>query len=178
METKKIILITGGCRSGKSRFALKLAETINGEKTFIATAEALDDEMQERINRHRLRRDSNEWQTIEEPVDIARALNSLKNQQVIIIDCLTLWISNLLMKNDTLTEDDISLRIKEVMSAAGQTKSLIIIISNEVGLGIVPDNALSRKFRDLSGRANQVAASASDELIFMVSGHPLYLKQG
>lgn len=162
-----ITLILGGARSGKSRHAEKLAAR-HQLKTYIATAEALDDEMRERINLHRKQRGTG-WRTIEAPLDLVGALE--KSEGLILIDCITLWISNLMHhKRDVVAE-------VEKFCAALKTESRVIVVSNEVGLSIVPENKLARAFRDAQGRANQRLAEVADEVIFIAAGLPLALKK-
>jgi adenosylcobinamide kinase/adenosylcobinamide-phosphate guanylyltransferase len=165
---KKIILITGGARSGKSRFAEELARQFPGPKAYLATAEALDEEMAERIREHRKNRPA-DWQTLEEPLKVADCLSKEGSRFVLILlDCLTLWISNLLMAGwsgaKILEEGD---RLLEVSREAACS---LILVGNEVGMGIVPENAQVRLFRDLSGFIQQKAAREADEVYFMVSG--------
>lgn len=170
---KKIILITGGCRSGKSRFALDYANQHFSKKLYLATCEALDEEMARRIAHHKKMR-SPEWQTIEEPVEIIDKIKQYGAEtDVILLDCITLWLSNLLMRQ----KDDFEI-MKEtdrLIEATRQCLASFIVVTNEVGLGIVPADPLSRRFRDLSGMANQRIAEAADTAIFMVSGIPIFL---
>ncbi|MGZ3569065.1 MAG: bifunctional adenosylcobinamide kinase/adenosylcobinamide-phosphate guanylyltransferase [Thermodesulfobacteriota bacterium] len=173
---KKMILITGGCRSGKSRFALDYANQHFSKKLYLATCEALDEEMAQRIEHHKKMRGP-EWRTIEEPVEIVDQIGLHgTGVEVILLDCLTLWLSNLLMrrKNDLEIMEEVS-RLIDTMK---EKRTSFILVSNEVGLGIVPADKLSRRFRDLSGTANQKIAEAADTAIFMVSGIPLILKGG
>ncbi len=173
----RLFFITGGARSGKSDFALKLAELIKGKRLYIATAEALDDEMTERIKKHKKERGNN-WDTFEEPIKIADVIKRNKRYDVILLDCLTLWISNLMHKKAGVRGQGPGVRkaIKELITACKKPKANIIIVSNEVGLGIVPDNKLARQFRDIAGMANQKIAEAADEVYFMVSGIPMRVK--
>lgn len=170
----KLILVLGGARAGKSTFALRLAEDHAGEDTvtFIATAEALDDEMARRIARHREERPPH-WVTIEEPYDLDRALIHALDSRVVLIDCLSLFVSNWLLRGeDSKLESTCQSFLATVRS---QTQTLICV-SNEVGLGLVPDNPLGRIFRDLLGRVNQQFAEAADEVYLLVAGLPLRLK--
>jgi adenosylcobinamide kinase/adenosylcobinamide-phosphate guanylyltransferase len=171
---KRMIFITGGCRSGKSRYALHYANQHFSKKLFLATCEVLDEEMAQRIENHKKVRGP-EWQTIEEPVDI---VNKIKkdggDSEVILIDCLTLWLYNLLMRWDN------DLRIMEeterLIVSLKKSHTSFLLVSNEVGMGIVPADPLSRRYRDLLGAMNQRIADALDTVIFMVSGIPLFLK--
>ncbi|MBI3398409.1 MAG: bifunctional adenosylcobinamide kinase/adenosylcobinamide-phosphate guanylyltransferase [Deltaproteobacteria bacterium] len=160
-----MFFILGGARSGKSAYALKLAESITGKRLYLATAEALDKEMAERIKKHKKER-SNRWETKEEPIKVAEAIAQDKKHNVILLDCLTLWISNL-MHNSAIRNPQSA--ISKLVSASKNSKANIIVVSNEVGLGIVPDNPLARRFRDIAGYANQKMAEAADEVYFVVS---------
>ncbi|NIQ03056.1 MAG: bifunctional adenosylcobinamide kinase/adenosylcobinamide-phosphate guanylyltransferase [Nitrospinaceae bacterium] len=170
----KATLITGGCRSGKSRHSLSLAREVVGDKMYLATAEALDAEMKERIARHQLER-GKDWETIEEPVEVLRVLQDLENRSgVLVLDCLTLWISNRMHHGDNREE-----LVQEAGRLAGQIGRMrceLIVITNEVGAGIVPENKLARDFRDLAGEINQRFAEHCDQVIHMVSGIPVVLK--
>jgi adenosylcobinamide kinase/adenosylcobinamide-phosphate guanylyltransferase len=162
-------LVLGGARSGKSRFAEGLAAGHAGAKVYIATAEPGDEEMAARIAHHRSRRGP-EWSTVEAPVALVEALERAAGHFVL-IDCLTLWISNLL-----LGERAIAPRIERLAEAVRSHSGAVVVVSNEVGLGIVPDNALAREFRDQAGLANQRLAQACDVVVFMAAGLPLTLK--
>ena len=164
-----IVYVTGGARSGKSRFAEAWAAKQSASVTYLATAQAFDDEMRERIERHRADRPAH-WPTLEEPLNVPQALAEL--QGVILLDCLSLWVSNLLLAD---LEDAAILERVDALLAQANSKTLILV-SNEVGSGIVPDNALARRYRDLLGWANQRAAAAADEAYVLVSGLPLRLK--
>ena len=171
---KRLIFITGGCRSGKSRFALNYANDHFTSKIYLATCEALDAEMAERVESHKKTRGP-EWRTVEEPIQIAdRIIEQGNHAEVILLDCITLWLSNLLMKWDD--EERISGEVNRFMDALNETRSSLVIVSNEVGMGIVPVDPLSRRYRDLSGTVNQKIAEAAQTVVFMVSGIPLYLK--
>ena len=168
--------ITGGCRSGKSRYALDYADRHFSKKIYLATCEALDEEMAQRIERHKKLRGP-EWRTIEEPIQIVDQIRLHGDRvEVILLDCLTLWLSNLLIKWD----DDLRI-IKEterLIDTIEQSQTSFLIVSNEAGMGIVPVDPLSRRFRDLSGMANQKMAEAAHTAILMVSGIPVFLKGG
>ncbi len=174
MENLKT-LITGGCRSGKSQYALNLASKLSVRKVFIATAEANDEEMSMRIKKHQKERGP-DWVTVEEPLNLVRALKEEKKKQteIIVLDCITLWISNLLLK--PLSPDEILMKVEEVLNYINQSKLKLIFITNEVGAGIVPENELGRKFRDLAGIVNQKFALHFDAVIHMVSGIPMVIK--
>ena len=165
-------LVLGGVRSGKSEFAEGLVEAW-GPGLFLATAEPRDAEMKERIRRHRRRRGAT-WITIEEPLDIVPVLkaNALPDRPVL-VDCLTLWLSNLMeWKRDGDREVD------ALVDALADLEGSVVFVSNEVGLGIVPDNSLSRAYSDAAGRMNQRIAAAADRVVFMAAGLPLMLKDG
>lgn len=172
--TPKLILVLGGARAGKSTFALRLAKEIAGEGsvTFIATAQALDEEMSQRIARHREERPSH-WTTIEEPYHLDEALIKVSNPGVALVDCLTLFTSNWLLREDEHTLNEVSNRFLTNVRSQSQT---VIVVSNEVGLGLVPETPLGRSFRDLLGRVNQQFAEAADEVYLLVAGLPLRLK--
>ena len=171
---KEIVFVTGGCRSGKSRFALDHANRHFKDKVFVATAEALDDEMKGRIQRHRKERGP-EWTTVEERIALPEKLASLgENHQVVLIDCLTLWITNLLVAGEGETE--ILSRAEALVAAIREIRQSVIVVSNEVGSGIVPENRMARVFRDLSGLINQKMAACADVVVFTVSGLPQVIK--
>jgi adenosylcobinamide kinase/adenosylcobinamide-phosphate guanylyltransferase len=176
----KIIFITGGSRSGKSIYAQRVAESISGARTYIATCPVIDKEMEDRVRKHKEARQSASWQTIEEVTDLAGALRRSKESEVILVDCLTLWINNLMyeaeQKKKYLDEGVISKRCEDVLGVCSDLTGTVIFVTNEVGMGIVPENASSRLFRDLAGRCNQRMANHADTVIFMVSGLPLYIK--
>lgn len=163
-----VILIGGGSRSGKSRFALKLARGNEGRRLFIATARPLDAEMAARIACHQRERGPG-FETLEEPLDVAAALQQPFSAAV--VDCLTLWLANL-MEADRDVAQETRLLIQAAQSASGT----VIFVTNEVGCGIVPENELARRFRDLAGELNQRIAAAADQVWFMVFGCPLRLK--
>ena len=173
----KLIFITGGARSGKSQFAQKLADSIEGRKVFLATAGALDEEMKYRIAVHKKERPSG-WDTMEETKHLSKALMTCKGKfDVILIDCLTLWVSNLLA-NDTVDEAQILEDVKHFISSCRAIQGTVIVVTNEVGLGIVPANKLARMFRDVSGKVNQEIAAVSDDVYLVIAGVPLRLKGG
>ena len=170
----KLTFITGGARSGKSRLAEGLAVAHGAPLGYLATGHAGDGEMAERIARHQARRGA-EWQTMEEPLDLAGVLKGHDGYfRAVLVDCVTLWLTNLL-----LAHDDADAAFDEVRALAELLPELttpLLLVSNEVGMGIVPDNALARTFRDLAGRANQMLAAAADEVYVSISGIPLKLK--
>lgn len=180
-ETSNLVLVLGGARAGKSTFALRLAEerSGNGEVSFIATAQALDEEMAERIGRHREERPAG-WKTIEEPYQLDDALHQADKSHVVVIDCLTLFVSNWLLDSEDERQCDQAIQkiIESLLAMVKSQTRTVICVSNEVGLGIVPDNSLGRTFRDLLGRVNQQFAAAADEVYVLVAGLPLCLKPG
>jgi len=172
----KIILITGGARSGKSAYAEKLAAGISGKHAYLATAQALDPEMAMKIEKHRSDR-GKEWDTYEEPLAVADLLRTLSDRgqyQAVLLDCLTLWLSNVMAHTDG--DGAVAIRSNELVNAIKDFNGSCIVVSNEVGLGIVPDNPLARKFRDFAGMLNQKVAQAADEVYFTASGIPMRLK--
>ena len=163
-----VVFIGGGSRSGKSRYALELARRTAAPRAFVATAEALDDEMRARAAAHQSERGA-DFETMEEPLELEAILS--RRYGVFVIDCLTLWISNLL-----IAERDVMKEAASFLRAAVASPSTVILVTNEVGCGIVPDNELSRRFRDLAGSVNQQAASAAAEAWWMAFGIPVRLK--
>jgi len=171
---KKFILILGGARSGKSSYAVELAKKFSKRTAFIATAISSDEEMKMRINLHKTLR-PRYWKVIEEGKDVPLVLQSLKNKyEIVVIDCLGFLVSNLLI-ND-LKDKQIERKIKILLDTIKKSKITVILVSNEVGCGIIPDNLLARRFRDLLGWANQSAVKKADEVIFMQSGIPIVIK--
>jgi adenosylcobinamide kinase/adenosylcobinamide-phosphate guanylyltransferase len=162
-------LVLGGARSGKSRYAEALIESA-GDGVYLATAQALDPEMEERIRRHRARR-GKRWTTLEEPLDIAQALTAAAPGRPVLVDCLTLWLANLIAAGR-----DVGRETDALVDALARRDGAVILVANEVGLGIVPENALARLFRDHAGRLNQRIAARADRVVFMAAGLPLVLK--
>lgn len=163
-----VTLVLGGARSGKSRYAEALLQGLGDSRTYLATGVATDAEMAERIRRHRERRGPG-WVTLETPVAIAAAIE--REPGPILVDCLTLWVSNLMAAGEN--PDD---AIERLLVALRRPGGPLVLVSNEVGLGIVPDNALAREFRDHAGRANQRVAAAATRVVFIAAGLPLALK--
>lgn len=173
---KKLVLVLGGARSGKSRFAQQLGSEASEKVLFVATAEALDDEMRARITEHRKNRPAH-WRTLEITAGLGPGLKTgTGDARVVIIDCLTLLVANLMGSGDPGSEKRVIKEIEELIAAAGQLEATFIIVSNEVGLGLVPDNRPGRDFRDLAGKANQLIARAASDVYFMVAGLPLKVK--
>ncbi len=168
------IFITGGARSGKSRLAERLAEGYGAPLCYIATGEARDGEMAVRIDRHRQRRGS-AWQTVEEPLLLVEAIRAADGRcRAILVDCITLWITNLLFQHDAV--DPVLAEVRTLAELFPRLQTPLILVSNEVGMGIVPENALARSFRDLAGHTNQILAEAADEAFVTISGIPMKLK--
>ena len=173
-----LILVTGGSRSGKSSFALELAERFSGPRAFLATAQALDDEMEQRIAAHQRSRPPG-WRLVEEPRDVPEALTrALRESSVVLVDCITLWVTNRMLADERFGEDEASEMARELVGAAREagTGQGVIVVTNEVGCGVVPETTLGRRFRDCAGRANQVVARGADEVYLMTSGIPVRIK--
>ena len=171
----EITFIIGGCRSGKSTLALQTAEKTPGSrKIFIATCVPQDDEMKQRVARHQRERSQN-WVALEAPLNLPEAiLQNSPGADVILIDCLTLWVSNLLMKTDD--QKKLTEIISRLIDALEKTTCPIVLVSNEVGAGIVPENKLARQYRDIIGLANQAVAKTAGKVIWMVAGIPVIVK--
>jgi len=168
-----LVLIGGGARSGKSRFALEYAEERYARRGFLATAQALDEEMRERIARHQAERGGG-WTTIEEPCEIARAIEDNADKfDVIVVDCLTLWLSNIMLDPGRDTARELA-ELGKFLERELATD--VVVITNEVGCGIVPDNPLAREYRDRAGELNQALARAAREVYWMVFGLALKVK--
>ncbi len=172
---KEIVLIVGGCRSGKSRYALELAtQTTGRNRIFVATCMPEDNEMEERVRHHQKER-SQSWTTVEAPLSLAESVDEHGRQgNVIVVDCLTLWLSNLLLEINNMEE--IEVHIKRLTQSLEASQCPVFLVSNEVGTGIVPENRLARRFRDVAGFANQSVAACSDMVIWMVAGIPVSIK--
>ena len=166
-----VSLVLGGARSGKSRFAEKLIEASGRDPVYIATAQAHDDEMSSRIATHRERRGGN-WRTVEAPLDLAGALVAEDGEgRALLVDCLTLWLTNLIM-----AEVDIGAEMNKLIKALSDISAPVVFVSNEVGLGIVPENEMARAFRDHAGRLNQEIAALANTVWFIAAGLPMALK--
>ena len=168
-RSSSVSLVLGGARSGKSRYAEGLLSLHTGNRIYLATAEPGDAEMRARIEDHRHRRGTS-WRTVEAPLDIAPVIAGA-GDDAILLDCLTLWLANLMSAGR-----DIGKAERELWSALGDVRAPVVLVSNEVGLGIVPDNALAREFRDHAGRLNQAMAALADRVFFLAAGLPLTLK--
>ena len=174
----RIIFITGGARSGKSNYAQQMATEMGCDVLFIATAEPLDDEMRDRIRNHRLSRPEH-WKTMELPCNLAQELKNIPViPQTVIIDCITLLVSNLIQQDKPANELEkiAASEISGLINYIESTSSVFIIVTNEVGLGLVPDNKIARDYRDILGKVNQLIARSADEVYYMISGIPQRIK--
>ncbi len=168
---KGTVLVLGGARSGKSTFAERIAEASGKAKVYIATAEAADKEMRDRILAHQARRDGT-WTNVEAPVDLADCLETqCGDAKAVLVDCLTVWLSNQFMQGADIDEES-----RRLADSIAELDGLTIIVSNEVGGGIVPENELARRFRDAQGRLNQQIANVCDTVLLIVAGLPVVLK--
>lgn len=168
---RQIIYISGGARSGKSRLAQQMAEAMEGSHLFVATAQAYDAEMTDRIHRHQQDRDDR-WETWEAPLDLAETLTRHgQPSSILLVDCITLWLTN-----HMLGGSDLDAERRRLCAAVADFSGRLILVSNEVGMGIVPDNALARQFRDEAGRTNQQLAALAHQAYFTVSGIPMRLR--
>ena len=163
-------LVLGGARSGKSRHAQALAEATGLRRTYLATAEARDEEMAARIAQHQAERGAG-WQTLEAPLDMPNALGTVADNDVVLVDCLTLWLTNVM-----LGDRDVETETEALVAALAAARRPVIVVSNEVGLGLVPETPLGRAFRDAQGRLNQRMAEEVAEVRFVAAGLPLVLK--
>jgi adenosylcobinamide kinase/adenosylcobinamide-phosphate guanylyltransferase len=180
----EIILITGGARSGKSSYALKLAESLSSSRVYVATCprpgactvDFQDDELVGRIASHCRERDGRGWCTVEESLDLVGVLQQ-RSEEVVLIDCLTLWVNNLLLdREQSLSERDAVEICENLIDGCRVRAGTVLVVTNEVGWGVVPDNSMARLFRDLIGRSNQTIAAAADRVFLVVCGLPLALK--
>ena len=174
MTTARLIVVGGGVRCGKSAFALELARGLGARRAFIATAQAFDAEMRERIARHVAER-GREFETHEAPLDLSGTLARLQSD-VVVIDCLTLWLSNQLLKSPQPSTPELEHAIDGLLDVLARRTSHVIVVTNEVGMGVVPESALGRQFRDLAGRAHQRLCARADEIYLGVLGCMLRLR--
>ena len=170
-------LVIGGCRSGKSRYALETAENISADRqVFVATCRPRDSEMRLRVERHRRQR-SARWRTVEEPFELPEAVESHASPvTAVLVDCLTLWVSNLLLRFADSRPEEMNARFDRLVATLQQADGPVILVSNEVGTGIVPENRLSRMFRDAAGLLNQQTAAVAASVVWMVAGIPVKIK--
>jgi len=170
---REILLVLGGTRSGKSSWAQRYVEHRYASRLFLATAEVLDDEMAERVRLHREARGA-DWELMEEPLDIDRSLSSrCGHVEAVLVDCLTVWLSNVMLKEG---DEAVALRQKRLLEALAACGQSVVLVSNEVGMGVVPEHPLGRRFRDAAGFLNQAVARAADRVILLVAGLPVGLK--
>ena len=173
MTHRRVVLVGGGARSGKSRYALARATDLGRRRLFVATAEPLDDEMGARISRHRAER-GDAFLTLEEPVALAETIARVRDQDVVLVDCLTLWISNLLVRG--LGVSDVDARVSELVDVLRASPVHVVLVTNEVGMGLVPETALGRAFRDATGFAHQRLAGIAEEIYLAAMGVILRLR--
>jgi len=178
----KIILITGGARSGKSSYALERAEAISSRRLFVATCPKIDSEMSERVRRHQEERKGRGWVTVESETDLAAVFRERAiGVEVVLIDCITLWVNNILFAHDSqgsaVDDHSIGTLCNEWLETASRFTGTVICVTNEVGLGIVPDNSLARRYRDLVGTCNQLIGRNASEVILVSCGIPLFFKK-
>jgi len=183
---KQCILVLGGARSGKSRFALETASRLGVKVLFVATGEALDEEMRQRIEEHKRNRPLS-WRSVEVPTGVgSRIRQEIGDAQVVIVDCLTLLVSNVIGQygddpeqiSTKLVQERLATEIDELIGCINGSTATFILVSNEVGMGLVPESRLGRLYRDLLGKVNQILAQRADHVYFMLSGIPLSLKKG
>jgi adenosylcobinamide kinase/adenosylcobinamide-phosphate guanylyltransferase len=169
------MLILGGAKSGKSSFALNVCNSLDRERIFLATAQAFDQEMEERIRRHQAERGSG-WLTVEEPLKVAETITAHDSEDtIILLDCLTLWLNNLYMEHGE-DQEAIDEAVKNLARQLTDIHGAVVVVSNEVGMGIVPDNPLSRTYRDTAGYMNQRIARLSGKVVALLAGLPILLK--
>jgi adenosylcobinamide kinase/adenosylcobinamide-phosphate guanylyltransferase len=173
-EKKEIVLVLGGARSGKSSWALEHVETLYDSYAFLATAEVMDEEMADRVRLHKEVRGP-KWQLKEEPLEIAGILDTgVCDVEAVLIDCMTIWLSNVLLQKG---EEMVPSYQNALLEALARSDQSVVIVSNEVGTGIVPEHPLGRLYRDMAGSLNQKLAAAADKVVMIVAGLPIYLKQ-
>ncbi|MEJ5218341.1 bifunctional adenosylcobinamide kinase/adenosylcobinamide-phosphate guanylyltransferase [Cognatishimia sp. D5M38] len=169
-ELPKLTFVLGGASSGKSAFAEGLVVATGAPRVYVATSQIYDDEMAAKVRDHVAAR-GNDWHTIEEPLDMAKALSQVGEDQVVLLDCASMWLTNQMM-----AEHDLAVETEALIAALAACKGRVIVVSNEVGMGIVPDNALARRFRIAQGKLNQRLAAAADLAVFVIAGLPQVLK--
>jgi adenosylcobinamide kinase/adenosylcobinamide-phosphate guanylyltransferase len=175
-DSAHITLVIGGCRSGKSRHAQQLAEEAAPRRIYVATCVPRDPEMHDRVRRHRKARDDS-WQTLESPLDLTGVIREQARPGVsLLVDCLTLWVTNLLLEAGEPDAGRVETAARDLVAGLGAAKGPVFLVSNEVGQGIVPGNALARSFRDCAGLINQEVAAAAGRVVWMVAGIPVVVK--
>lgn len=176
-----LVLVTGGCRSGKSAYAQQLAESLPLPRLYVATCPVTDDEMRQRIERHQCMRKGRGWETVEEQLDLAGVLSRSEAYNVRLVDCITLWINNLMYHADregrSMGEEEIAQECGRLLDVCQGISGTVVFVTNEVGLGVVPDNAQARRYRDLVGRANQMLAARAGTVTLVTCGIPVPLKE-
>jgi adenosylcobinamide kinase / adenosylcobinamide-phosphate guanylyltransferase len=177
----RIVVVTGGSRSGKSSYAQRLGESLPGPRTYLATAPVIDDEFRRRIEAHREARAGADWATLEETTSLAEAIRLCRASAVVLVECLTLWINNLMYEAQqagrAVDERQMALACRDVLAACRAHPGTVIFVTNEVGMGIVPADGVSRLYRDLVGRCNQTIAAEADQVTFVCCGIPLHVKK-
>lgn len=178
----KIILITGGARSGKSSYALERAEAISSNRLFVATCPKIDSEMSERVRRHQEERNGRGWITVESEINLGAVIKErTAGIDVVLIDCITLWVNNILFAHDSddsgVDDHFIGALCNEWLETTKHFAGTVICVTNEVGLGVVPDNSLARRYRDLVGTCNQLIGKNAGEVVLVSCGIPLFLKK-
>jgi adenosylcobinamide kinase / adenosylcobinamide-phosphate guanylyltransferase len=176
----RMVLVTGGSRSGKSSYAQKAVEALNTSRLYIATCPVIDEEMKERIQKHQQDRVGRGWHTIEEPVNITGVIENAQAFAAVLVDCLTLWINNLMYVAENagknISETDVAEECEKLSAACKRHPGTIFLVTNEIGMGIIPENTSARLYRDLVGRCNQMIANASHQAVLLVSGQPMIIK--
>ena len=171
-ELPKLTFVLGGASSGKSAFAEGLVVATGAPRVYVATSQVYDDEMAAKVRDHVAARGA-DWHTVEEPLDMAKALEQVQADQVVLLDCASMWLTNHMM-----AENDLAVKTEALIAALAAGEGRVVVVSNEVGMGIVPDNALARRFRIAQGKLNQKLAEASDLAVFVIAGLPQVLKGG
>jgi adenosylcobinamide kinase/adenosylcobinamide-phosphate guanylyltransferase len=178
----KVVLVAGGARSGKSEYARRMAETFPAPRVFVATGAVVDDEMRERVRKHREARAGRNWETIEETENLETVLRGARRFNVLLVDCLTLWIGNVMHAatgaGKTVGEEEIARRCRDLLGVCAGLSGTVVFVTGEVGMGVVPEHPVSRRFRDLLGTCNRIMAEGANEATLVVCGLPLHLKKG